>query len=479
LTFASTHGHLESVELLIQSGADINALSVSPERFTPAMYAAVMGHAEVLQTLLSHGAKFEGVSADGDTILELAMARGHLATTKILLEALGGPDYPKDSIALQMATAPSKTGLRPVMTAVSTMYRYINSNPTNAEGLGWIRWVLDEGGELVRSRAMCNMLYAAIMDRDPGVVAELLRLGADPNMAGFIGFTPLHSSVDTGNLEVIKTLLAVGADPAKLSKHTGRGCGVTPLDCAISRFGFDSEEDTAVIDMLLASGRCKVMKGEEALSTAFACVVSEFDGESGAVARDLAFRMLDSILDVNDHRSEDGSTLMHVAVHYNQKDLIDALRRKGADINAGDKDGLSPLLAACRMDVERVNFLITRCANVSAVTKHGQGALHIAAECGQVEVLRFLLDLDLADEESLDINAVDDAGYTPLIVAIVESQEDTALFLLERGASVSQRTADTGRLALHYAAQASMKRVVEKILEELEIKTEMGLKLDC
>ncbi|KAI4946132.1 hypothetical protein J4E91_007575 [Alternaria rosae] len=469
LSLASMFGRLEAVQLLIESGADINALSVVPESFTPAMFAALQGHAEVLQVLLSHGADykpdFEVEWADGDTILDMTLTKGHLAAAKILLEALGGPDYPKDSVALQIATAQSKAELVPVMKAVPIMYQHIGSNPTGSENLGWIEWVLDQGGELVRSKAMCNMLFAALVEKDVGLTAELLRLGADSNVIGFMGYTPLHVAVgkQTCSLELVEILLKAGADPAKLSQ---KPTIATPLHFAILGFETNRPEKMAVVDLLLASGRCKVMRGEDAQSSAFLSVVSAFDGGSAEIAKSLAFRMLDSISDVNDDKADDGSTLMHVAVQYDQKEVIDALRRKGADINAKNNDGMSPLLLACGIDVELVNFLVTRCADVSAVNKQRQGALQIAAACGQVEVLRFLLDLDLAEEEPLNINGVDDAGHTPLIAATMANHEDAALFLLERGASVQHRTANNGRLALHYAAQASMSRVVEKMLEK-------------
>ncbi|KAI4912360.1 uncharacterized protein J4E92_009990 [Alternaria infectoria] len=470
LSLASMNGRLEAVQLLIESGADINALSLDPESFTPAMFAALQGHAEVLQFLLSHGADykpdFEVDWANGDKILDMTLTKGHLAAAKILLEAIGGPDYPKDSIALQMATAQSKVELIPVMKAVSIMYQEIDPHSTDGENLGWVEWVLDQGGELVRPKAICNMLYAALAKRDVGITAELLRLGADPNIFGFMGYTPLHVAVSglACNLELVEVLLKSGADPAKLSQNPTIALRVTPLHRAILGFENDRPVNMAVVDLLLASGGCKIMKGPDAQSSAFLSVVSAFDGGGADIAKSLAFQMLDSISDVNDDKADDGSTPMHVAVQYNQKELIDALRRKGTDINARKNDGMSPLLLACGMKAELVNFLVTRCADVSAVNKKKQGALHIAAACGQIGVLRFLLDLRIAEEEPLNINAIDDAGHTPLIAAIVEGHEHAAFFLRVRRASVRQCTTDKGRLALHYAAQASMNRIVESIL---------------
>ncbi|CAG5156716.1 uncharacterized protein ALTATR162_LOCUS4512 [Alternaria atra] len=467
LSVSSKLGSMAIVQLLIEKGANVNTLSTSPKHWTPAMFAANAGRAGVLQALLSHGADPKVSSGDGVTILELAIKSGHLNTVKILLEALGGPEYPKDSVALQIAIAQSKATVTSLMTTVPIMYGYIDSKPTGSEKLDWIKWVLDQGGELVKAGAMTNMLHAALAHQDVSMTAELLKLGVDANTIFCTGNTPLHIAVYVRNLELIKLLLEAGADPAKPSQDP-KGLKLTPLHEAIIDWKDGCVNAMSVIDLLLRSRRCRIMEGENAQSTAFACVVRKLNHWNDKVVLE-ADEIVRSMLGWTDDRSDDGSTPMHVAVHYKQKGLIDALRRVGADINAKNNNGHSPLLVASRSDVEMVNFLITRCADVSAVNNHGQGALQIAAACGQVEVLEFLLGSDLADEAPLNIDAVDDAGHTPLIAAILTNHEGAALYLLERGASTHYRTSDTGRCAMHLAAQANMQRTVEKILEDSSI----------
>ena len=466
LSVASMSGHLAIVELLIKKGANINARSISPEDWTPAVFAADEGHTEVLQALLSHGADPNVLTSDGDTILELAMEKGHLTTAKVLLEAVGEPGYPKDSVALQIATAQSETTVKSIMNTVSIMYRYVDSRSTGSEWQGWIPWVLDQGGKLVRSQAMINMLRAALAYEDTEITAQLLKLGADPSMVFSTGYTPLTIAISKHNLKLIETLLEAGADPAKLSKDA-TGCELTPLHQAIIGWEYGQKKGTSVVKMLLASGRCRIMDGQNAQSSAFARVVRKFDSCDDEIvleAADIARQMLD-FTNVNEDRSEDGSTLMHVAVYYKQKGLIDQLRRVGANINAKDNDGHTPFLIACKSNVELVNFLATRCADVSDTNNRGYGALQIAAAHGKIEVIEFLLGLNVDDEEPLmDINSCDPAGYTPFIVAILAGNEDAALYLLERGAYPSSFTHDNGRCALHYAAGKSMLRVLEKIL---------------
>jgi ankyrin repeat protein len=137
------------VKILLEKGADVNALSIRPKGCTPIMGAADAGHAEVVRTLISHGADLSVIPSDAVTTLEGAMRKGHLDTVKVLLEAIGGPDYPTESVALQMALARSQPTMRSLMTTVSLMYPQTESDSNE---FAWMTWVLDQGGELVRPR---------------------------------------------------------------------------------------------------------------------------------------------------------------------------------------------------------------------------------------------------------------------------------------------------------------------------------------
>jgi ankyrin repeat protein len=55
-------------------------------------------------------------------------------------------------------------------------------------------------------------------------------LGADVDQQGINGYTPLHSAIQSGNAEVIRLLLAAGAD-INLRDGNGR----TPLDLALAK----------------------------------------------------------------------------------------------------------------------------------------------------------------------------------------------------------------------------------------------------
>jgi hypothetical protein len=70
-------------------------------------------------------------------------------------------------------------------------------------------------------------LVAAAERGDLGVVAALLRAGADPDAADRSGWTGLHQAAETGDLPLARALLEAGAHPDLRSRARG-----TALDVA-------------------------------------------------------------------------------------------------------------------------------------------------------------------------------------------------------------------------------------------------------
>jgi ankyrin repeat protein len=70
-------------------------------------------------------------------------------------------------------------------------------------------------------------------------------------------------------------------------------------------------------------------------------------------------------------------------------DLAWRVIQKGADVNARDQDGLTPLhVAASQTSGDMLDLLISRRADVNAVDKMGRTPLHWAAGCGGAAMSR-------------------------------------------------------------------------------------------
>ncbi|CAD7701476.1 unnamed protein product [Ostreobium quekettii] len=109
-------------------------------------------------------------------------------------------------------------------------------------------------------------------------------------------------------------------------------------------------------------------------------------------------------------------------------------------------------------DVDEVKRLIPLVGNVDAVDDRGDTALIIAADYGQVAVMRVLLDA------GADINHQGQIGSTALWAAVSMDQEESVLFLIREGADVELRS-DDGATPLQIAAEDGNLRLVRALLD--------------
>ena len=121
-----------------------------------------------------------------------------------------------------------------------------------------------------------------------------------------------------------------------------------------------------------------------------------------------------------------------------QESVLDELN-KGANVNAQDDQGLTPLHYAARSskDVSVVSLLLDLGADVNATSSKGFTPLHAAASGNpDPSVTALLLD------GGADIEARDSNGATPLHHAVIFVNEDPSVLklLLDRGADVDARS---------------------------------------
>ncbi|CAN0293800.1 unnamed protein product, partial [Ectocarpus fasciculatus] len=129
--------------------------------------------------------------------------------------------------------------------------------------------------------------------------------------------------------------------------------------------------------------------------------------------------------------SDYGGSPLHIAAAKGLDRIVSTLLLRGADKEALDCDGQTPLIWASyagRMSV--VKTLVAAGADTSIRDKNGKSALHRAAEEGYGHVIEALA------EHGVDMNACDDEGVTALHTAAVHDHAGAVDTLIKAGADV-------------------------------------------
>ena len=202
--------------------------------------------------------------------------------------------------------------------------------------------LVNERGTLSGHTGFRTALHFGISDE--AVVRCLLERGANPNIRDDgDNAMPLHFAAENGHLAIIRLLVEHGADPI----GTGDGHELEVIGWATC-FGSGNKE---IVDYLLAHG---------SIHNIFSAVaMGEVEAIKTLVAQSRAD--LDRPMDSTNHRRRP----LHLAVVKKQPAALAALLDLGADAEALDASGLTPLdQAALDGEHEMAELLIARGARV-------------------------------------------------------------------------------------------------------------------
>ena len=156
-------------------------------------------------------------------------------------------------------------------------------------------------------------------------------------------------------------------------------------------------------------------------------VENEEDDGTAAIINDLVTQgaQLNATMD------KTGETSLHLAARYSRADAAKRLLDAGADANAGDNTGRTPLHSAIAADAVGVFQILlrTRATNLNARMHDGTTPLILAARLTVEGMVESLITAQA------DINAADNAGKTALHWAAAVNNIEGMQVLLSQGAN--------------------------------------------
>ncbi len=383
-----------------------------PEVAAAALHGgAATGHRDIVQTALEFGASPDARTEDGTTILSVARP----GALDDLLRAGATPDLVDDrgwtalmyaagrqdawAVVRLLGAGASPTATTPEGDSV----RDIAAAGASAESAGllenwdrsWIGDVLRRAEELAERAAVAQpsddtrgvpvLLAAAELGR-VDIISRLVAGGADLEVRGPSGETPLMRAAQWGQVEAMAALLDGGAD--LLARSDG---GETVLMWA----GSDAAAKLLILagaDLQArdAAGRTALIgamsRGTGGPVPIIATPAARVGGDPVGVANVL----LAAGADVN-AQDRNGRTAMATALDNDRRFLggaevqraIGLLIDYGADVDVPDAAGVTPLmLASGRCDADLLTALLAAGADFSRRNADGKTALDLAAHCG-------------------------------------------------------------------------------------------------
>ena len=189
---------------------------------------------------------------------------------------------------------------------------------------------------------------------------------------------------------------------------------------------------------------------EKYVQASFATITKEKQWVDKEIKGKYPHQFLCSIVRGEYNEQLDGMTL---------KKIIEALQARGAEINATGNDGKTALhYAAQTGQAEAIKELINCGATTEPKDKYGKTVLHYAARSGLVEVIRVLVGPDAKTE------ATDENGDTALHVAAKYGQVEAIKVLINCDAK-TEATDRNGKTALHWSALHGQVEAITVLIE--------------
>lgn len=402
LAIACQEGHIETVNVLIDKGADVHEV-ISPEKISVLMLASQNGHLSIVKSLISAGAAIDFRNDEGNTAFLTSCAHGRLEIMKFLL--------PKINLNIKSNNGDSALILASRFGRLKLVWELIkigvNIHEQNLDGK--------------------NAYIAACINGHIDVIGLLLSKGANIHCPDYKGANALMHASAEGHLSTVKLLIQLGT-----YVHYRSFEGLNALSYAVGAGHLEIVE-------LLMSEKASIYEKDKSGNTSLtaACAYGKLN-----VAKKLIEHFPKDYINEPNYNGQ--TCLMHAA-RRGQSKVVKFLVKMGADVITPDNDGITPLCWACfGGDIYIIEMLLETEANFEKDPK----AFMILCEKGHNNALEYILSNCL----DLNIDVTNSSGDSAIMYCCEEGHMETLKLLVKNGAEINT-TSSNGYRPITYASQ--------------------------
>jgi cytohesin len=300
-----------------------------------------------------------------------------------------------------------------------------------------VNWLTDNGE---------TPLIKAAFHGHADVVRELIQSGAKIDLSGGDGATALLCASQNGHTKIVRMLLEAGATPNSKALFGDAGSFETPLTRAVDN------DHPDIVKLLIEFGANIHDQSRNWMFHALCCKKTE-----------IVRHFLNAGVDPNDKVGDIDSQcpLLYWAIKDDDYSIecIDALLKAGADPNAISDDGDTMLLIAVVNDnVDIISSLLKANVDVNNSGSRFDPPLCLAVDGGNEAIVSMLLNA------GAKVDVRDSYGQTPLFIAVNQHSSSMVALLLAAGADPNI-VRDSGATMLAYAACYGDAEIVRKLLK--------------